>query len=276
MSEELTIPASDREAPSSREERLRWQQSLLRQVADPQLELVAEMFDDIPGPHFFAKDRLSRFFLGSRSLIVRLGLSRLEDLVSTSDDDHFPPAIAGQFIESDRLVMSSGEPLRNFREMRFHRGEGLSWSITSKWPLRDRSGEVIGVAGITRVDAANCAPPSGDGAFAPLADIDRVVAYIAANRDHVLTNEELARAAGLSRRQLSRRLRQTHNLSPRNFATLTRIQLACECLAETETALADVAIDHGFADQSSFSNQFRKFTGITPGRFRKRWRRKNE
>jgi AraC family transcriptional regulator len=48
-----------------------------------------------------------------------------------------------------------------------------------------------------------------------------------------------------------------------------RIGRAARQLAESETPLAEIALAAGFADQSHFSNVFRRQTGMSPSSFRR-------
>jgi AraC-like DNA-binding protein len=47
------------------------------------------------------------------------------------------------------------------------------------------------------------------------------------------------------------------------------VEAACRELAVPERSLSDVAALTGFADRSHLSRVFRRFTGLTPGAFRK-------
>jgi AraC-like DNA-binding protein len=51
-----------------------------------------------------------------------------------------------------------------------------------------------------------------------------------------------------------------------------RIQAAAEALARTHDSIDRIAFAHGFCDQSAFTQQFRKRTGLTPRQFRSRHR----
>ena len=43
-----------------------------------------------------------------------------------------------------------------------------------------------------------------------------------------------------------------------------------EALAKTSASIIEIALNHGFCDQSAFTQQFRKRTGMTPKQFRVR------
>ena len=61
-------------------------------------------------------------------------------------------------------------------------------------------------------------------------------------------------------------------MAPHEFVSRTRIQAASKELAHTDKPIIEIAIDCGFCDQSAFTVQFRKRTGMTPRNFRKRYR----
>ena len=88
-------------------------------------------------------------------------------------------------------------------------------------------------------------------------------------------HEELQRvdpvtAARLAPGDSHRKLRTALGLSPYELLLRTRIQSAAEELAKTSTPIVEIALNHSFCDQSAFTQQFRKRTGMTPNEFRKR------
>lgn len=81
------------------------------------------------------------------------------------------------------------------------------------------------------------------------------------------TLQQLAQAAGLSRYQLIRAFRAATGMTPHAYQLNANINLARSSLQEG-TALAQVAHELGFADQSHFQRVFKAHAGITPGRYR--------
>ena len=79
---------------------------------------------------------------------------------------------------------------------------------------------------------------------------------------------ELASFVGVHPAHLSRAFRARHGCSISEHVRRLRIEYACDALATTNSSLAEIAYDAGFADQSHFTNTFRRVTGLTPGRFR--------
>lgn len=80
---------------------------------------------------------------------------------------------------------------------------------------------------------------------------------------------ELAEAVGVHPVTLARGFRKAYGCSVGAYLRRLRIARAAQRLAETDDALAEIALAAGFADQSHFSNLFRQETGISPSAFRR-------
>jgi transcriptional regulator GlxA family with amidase domain len=81
---------------------------------------------------------------------------------------------------------------------------------------------------------------------------------------------ELARACGLSERTLFRKVRQVLGITPYELMLRIRVQKAAEELILSSAKIIEIAINHGFCDQSTFTQHFRKRIGMTPKEFRNR------
>jgi AraC-like DNA-binding protein len=79
---------------------------------------------------------------------------------------------------------------------------------------------------------------------------------------------DVARALHVSVRTLQRRLAPTGRTF-RDVADAMRGHLAQEYLTDPKVSIAEVALLLGFSDQSSFNRAFRRWTGDTPGRWRR-------
>jgi AraC-like DNA-binding protein len=109
------------------------------------------------------------------------------------------------------------------------------------------------------------------GGMAPGA-LRRVREYIDAHLTEKIQREDLAKVAGLSSRYFARAFKQSTGQTPYQFVIGRRVAAATELLAKTSRALADVALEAGFADQSHFSRTFAGVTGETPSACRRRHR----
>ena len=87
--------------------------------------------------------------------------------------------------------------------------------------------------------------------------------YIEANLTSGFSLEELERATGHCRWQLSRDFRAMFGTSPYRYLTLRRLDLARRMM-RVGGAIADVAQDCGFSDQSHFGRMFKQAYGLTP------------
>jgi AraC-like DNA-binding protein len=81
--------------------------------------------------------------------------------------------------------------------------------------------------------------------------------------------EDVARALNCSVRTLQRKLAPS-GATFREVSETVRGQLAQEYLADPKVSIAEVACLLGFSDQTSFTRAFRRWTGDSPGRWRRR------
>ncbi|MEP6671080.1 MAG: helix-turn-helix domain-containing protein [Chthoniobacter sp.] len=239
----------------------RLQAEFFARMADPQA--LRAIFEHLPGVFFFVKDAQGRHIAANSVTFARFGIQDERELIGAMDERFFPAEWAEAFREDDQKVIRSGKPLINRLEVWYDEQRNLDWFLTTKLPLRDRSGRVIGVMGITRRDEDRMRHHD-------VREVTAAVQHARKNCDQNLTTAELARAAGVSERHLHRKLRATLGLTPHELLLRTRIQSAAEALVKTSTPISEIAIAHGFCDQSAFTQQFRKRTGTTPRQFRVR------
>jgi PAS domain S-box-containing protein len=103
--------------------------------------------DNMPD-HIYFKDTQSRFIRNSRSQAKLLGLNDPSEAVGKTDFDFFPHA-ANAYVE-EQEVMRSGKPLIDFEERVVWPDGKESWVSTTKVPLRNLEGQIIGIFGISR------------------------------------------------------------------------------------------------------------------------------
>lgn len=87
--------------------------------------------------------------------------------------------------------------------------------------------------------------------------------YIEANLSQGFSLEELERATGHCRWQLSRDFRAMFGTSPYRYLSLRRLDLARRMMRDGG-AIAEIALDCGFSDQSHFGRVFKQAYGLTP------------
>jgi len=224
---------------------------------------LVQLFDRLKDVCFFIKDVRGRFIYANEALIHRLRLKDRSEIIGTTDHDRYPDELADRFVRDDRKVMKTRQALVNQVEVLFDELGNLDWYSTTKCPLYDDKGEVIGVMGIFR---------TYEGSKKMIASYSAVARSIEIVREKSLISvSELARLSGVSERQLHRRFRDALGMSAQEFILRNRIQSAAVVLRETDEPIASIAIDFGFCDQSAFSKQFAKQLGSPPAAYRRRY-----
>lgn len=101
---------------------------------------------------------------------------------------------------------------------------------------------------------------------------ERVRRYVADHLTQPLAVADLAKAAGVSPRQLTRLCRAAWDASPMAYVTSRRLAHACSLLTETDLPVGRIAEEAGFSDPYHFSHTFRKHIGEPPRDYRRRQR----
>lgn len=237
-----------------------------RLLRTPMARTLCALFDHVPDVYFFIKDSASRFVHVNRALLERLGLREVSEIAGSTDHDRYPPHIARQLIEGDRLAMMSGEPIVAKAEVLFDHGGSLEWFSTTKYPLMAGSSP-LGIAGITRKCGGS--PIRGTDQYGAAKAID----LVSRDPQRLWSVEALATAVGLSTRQLHRQFLAEVGMGPRDFLLKTRLHAAAGDLRRRGTPIVEIASKYGFCDQSAFTRQFRRTLGITPALYRSAFRR---
>ena len=111
--------------------------------------LTTTLMDNVPDAVYF-KDAASRFIRVNRAHARKLGLSDPTQLVGKSDADFFSGEHARQALADEQEIIRTGRPLLNVEEKETWPDGTVSWVLTSKLPLFDTGGQVIGTCGISR------------------------------------------------------------------------------------------------------------------------------
>ena len=112
-------------------------------------DLLNTLLENIPDRIYF-KDKESRFIRINHALTELLGLEKPEQAYGRTDADFYRSEHAGKALADERRMMETGEPLLGDVEFEILADGRKSWSLTTKLPLRDRKGNIIGTCGISR------------------------------------------------------------------------------------------------------------------------------
>ncbi|MEL7025502.1 MAG: helix-turn-helix domain-containing protein [Pseudomonadota bacterium] len=220
------------------------------------------MLDLVPDVLFWVKDSDSRFMYGNQAFLEHQGIKSANQLEGKTDFDFSARHLAEQYVRDDAYVLEGGE-VTNRLEMNTTEAGEIAWFATTKRPIRNPKGEIVGTFGMTRhFDRFENARSDIDAVRAP-------VEFVRANYARDITVTEIAEAAHLSLSALERRFKKHLKKTPRQFLVEVRLEQARRLLVESTMPIAEVAFASGFSDHSYFSQQFRRFWGMLPSVFRR-------
>ncbi|WP_395736400.1 helix-turn-helix domain-containing protein [Prosthecobacter sp.] len=235
-------------------------QGFLRRVRGAEL---AGLFDLLPDMSFFIKDAQGRFMAVNRRGCDYCGVKHEKDAIGRTDFDFFPHSRAAEYRKDDEIVMRTGKPIANRLESAPEAEGSPRLVMSSKIPLRDAEGRIIGVAGFSRELEQVRSRSSGEARFA------KVIEQMHKHPEAALSSAEMARRCGLSQSQFDRSFRRVFGSSARQYLLRVRVEAACRRLAETEETVAALAVELGFFDHAHFTRCFRSIMGMTPAEYRK-------
>lgn len=111
--------------------------------------LLRTLLDNIPDSIYF-KDLQGRFLRSSRAQAKRFGLSDPAQAIGKSDSDFFTAEHAKEAMLDEQQIIQTGQPLIGVEENSRLADGTERWVSTSKLPLRDAQGNVVGTFGISR------------------------------------------------------------------------------------------------------------------------------
>jgi PAS domain S-box-containing protein len=235
---------------------------MLQRIGAAPSEAV-ELFDYIEDVLLWMKDAEGHYQWVNLSFVLNFGLKIRDELIGRTDFDICSPALANQYRMDDERVLQ-GERIVARIELVGRFDHTARWCTTSKVPLRDRKGRIVGSAGVTH-------PLAGEPYLAE-SPLSQALRYISKHYVESITHSDLARACNLSVRVLERQFMATYKLSPHDYIRQLRVRLSCQALVFSLKTFAEVATEFGFADQSHFTKEFRRFQGETPSAYRARFK----
>jgi len=239
----------------------------LRQVENRE---ILTLFEHIPEVYFWIKDKEGRFMANNQAGIQRkTGCMTEADVIGKTDYDFFPREMADAFLKDDLQVMNSGETLVDRVELLVNENGTVDWYSTTKVPLYNRKGEVIGVAGTTRNLKKFSSSKKMYEDMAPIID------YMQENYREQIEVGALAETASLSISQFERRFKKFFNISPLKFIITLRIKAACKLLINTRDSIESIARKEGFYNAGAFTTQFKAQMNMLPKEYRKKYYRGN-
>lgn len=113
-------------------------------------QLLLTLINTIPD-RIHVKDLASRFLLHNTAEARSMGLAGDASLVGRSDADFYPADLAARHRANEETILATGQPRLHHEAHCFDLETGTPrWQLTTKVPLRNAGGEIVGLVGMSR------------------------------------------------------------------------------------------------------------------------------
>jgi diguanylate cyclase (GGDEF)-like protein/PAS domain S-box-containing protein len=113
-------------------------------------EWVLNALMENTGDSIYIKDRECRLCRISRKMASDLGYNDPADIYGQTDVELFGPELGNRTVLDDIRVMENRQPIIGLMESYIDKHGATNWTSTTKLPIFNDHGEVIGLLGITR------------------------------------------------------------------------------------------------------------------------------
>ncbi|WP_339733347.1 AraC family transcriptional regulator [uncultured Gimesia sp.] len=217
------------------------------------------LFDHLSDIVFFIKNERGEYLVVNNTLVERCGVQDKRQLIGRTAAEVLRPPLGTSFEAQDHKVLQTGQSINSQLELHFYASGDVGWCLTTKLPLRQKkTGAVIGLVGVSQ----DLHLP--DMATETYQHLAAAISYAEEHLAQPPSVEELADVAEMSPYQLNRRMRHVFGLTAGQWLLKLRIDRAQHTLNTTDASIASVALSVGYADQSAFTRQFRRTTGMSP------------
>jgi PAS domain S-box-containing protein len=179
-------------------------------------QLLYTLIDNMPD-FIFIKDTDGRFIVGNKKIVDVHGLKSRDQLIGKSDHDFYRRELADKFRRHEQTILSTGKPLIDHEEKGLDEHGNEIHLSTTRIPLYDEGGNIVGIVGIARditekkaaeeklVDHANQLQQINTILEEKQEEIQQQAEELSAQADHLrLVNQELEK--------LSAAVRETDNV----------------------------------------------------------------
>ncbi|MFL5831217.1 MAG: PAS domain S-box protein [Solirubrobacteraceae bacterium] len=112
-------------------------------------QLLNAFLETTPDQVYF-KDLHSRFIRVSSAQAAKLGLAGPHEMLGKNDFDYFTEEHARPAFEDEQQIIATGTPIVAFEERETYPDGRELWVSTTKLPLRDASGTIVGTCGVSQ------------------------------------------------------------------------------------------------------------------------------
>lgn len=112
-------------------------------------DLFNILMENITDAIYF-KNKKGEFIRVNTPMARRFGARGTEDMIGKTDFDFFAKSHAKEAWEDEQQIMETGQPIINKEEKEIWPNGDITWALTTKMPLRNPRGEVIGTFGVSK------------------------------------------------------------------------------------------------------------------------------
>jgi PAS domain S-box-containing protein len=120
-----------------------------QQTIKNERNLLRTLIDNLPD-YVYVKDANTVFLAANQYAQQFVGAADENTLIGKTDYDFFPREFADQYYADDMAVIQSGQPVLDRIERSIGTDGEILWTYTSKVPLKDVDGKIIGLVGMGR------------------------------------------------------------------------------------------------------------------------------
>jgi len=231
-------------------------------ISEKRITSPSKLFEHISGGYYFSKDEDGQFLYCNNNLIQLFNLNGLHELKNKTDFSVLRDDIASKCRKEDLEVMDTELGYENKENLIIDLSGQEYHFTTTKIPLRNINGKVIGVEGWMFL--SNDSVPK----MKPFNPFESSLEFLEKNYDKKITIEILANRAHMSKSTFSRKFNETYDMSPLVYIKKYRLRKACELLKQG-IDISSVTNKCGFCDQSHFTKAFRSCIGVTPKEYQR-------
>jgi len=238
----------------------------LRWIGSAPPEII-ELFDYVDDLLLWVKDAGGHYQWVNLAFLLNFNVASRAEIIGHTDFDFCGLVMANQYRIDDERVLK-GERILSRAELVGRFNHTARWCVTSKIPLHDAKGRIVGTVGVTRSLDQSAPVPSVDS------PLSTAIRFVSQHYSESISNAQLAKYCGLSVRAFERQFQAAYHMSPHQYLRNLRVRMSCSVLVFTRKPLAEIATNCGFADQSHFTKEFGRLMGETPRAYRLRFARR--
>ena len=129
--------------------------------------------------------------------------------------------------------------------------------------------DLLASEGLLRFLLSKFLPEDSDALYASSARFVPVLKYIDDNIQNQISNTKLSELMYVSTTYFSSLFTKQFKISPQQYILQKRLNMAISMLFESNRSVREIAYACGFESENYFNRQFRKLTGMPPGKYRK-------